>query len=80
MKIKKDKNLLIGLTAAIALGIGGILLYKTQKCGILRNFFRNQCGDNSMYDIGSASTMDPDPFITELEMATRPITDDWVQQ
>lgn len=33
------------------------------------------------YDIGSASTMDPDPFVDlQNQMSTRPITDEWVQQ
>lgn len=75
MKINRNHILLGGL----ALAVGAIFIY-TQKCGILKPLFKNQCGiSENMYDIGSASTMDPDPFISELEMMTRPITDDYVQ-
>jgi hypothetical protein len=77
-KIKISRNTIVigGLFLA-----GAALFIHSQKCGILKPLFKNQCVDPREYDMGP-SIADPDPFVIqklEEEMLTRPITDDYVQ-
>ena len=75
MKIKSNHILLGGL----ALAAFAVFVH-TQRCGILKQFFQDQCVSKSVYDMGPA-ILDPDPFVDlQNQMSTRPITDEWVQQ